>query len=259
MLRLSFTDDQAAAKGFATGDIVRKAGTRDFVPTPYAGRVIYSNPATGKVHVQWPWGVQDESASELFLDVSGEVLPNLALDQWYSTWEGARLIDDETTSKANAKWRKSLSSKLADAWTEHGHVQRIIQAHEERTLPIWRAACHTLHYEISEIDAFRFLAAEFRNDFSLESIRLTVANIFEASRRLPPRLALYWKDNNRRYKVTKREKASGKFICPRCKGVLKPRTYSHGKRCLQCRTCGFSISPQDLVIDAEEQMSPEAV
>jgi hypothetical protein len=257
MLRRAYIDDQAAAKGFASGDLVRKTSNRDLFPAPYVGRVIYSNPRTGRVHVQWPWGVGEEAATELFLDISGDVGLNLALDQWYSTWEGIRLINDEKTQKADEKWRKKLSTRLADAYVEQERAKALIMAHEERTLPVWRAACHALHHEISEFDAFRFLAAEFRHAFSLETIRLTVANLYEASRRLPPRLALYWKDNNRRYKVTKREKSSGKFICPRCKGNLKPRTYSHGKRCLQCKTCGFSIAPHDLVWDVDQQ-EPEA-
>jgi len=254
MLRLAYTDDRAAAKGFATGDVVRKPGLRDLFPAPYAGRVVYSNPRTGRVQVQWPWGVGEEDASELILDISSQLQPNLSLDQWYSTWEGVRYINDPETEKLDAKWRKSLASRLADAYVAHEKRARIIRSFEKRTLPVWRAACHAFHHGFSEMDAFRFLAAEFGSELGMETVRLTVANLYEASRRLPPRLALYWKDSNRRYKVTKREKSSGKIVCPRCKGILKPRAYSHGKKCFQCRTCGFSISPHDLVWDADSSV-----
>jgi len=102
--RIAFVDDMQAAKDFATGDAVRRMGYREMLPGPFAGRVIYSNPRTGKVHVQWPWGDEEEPATELVRDLSGDVAVNSALDSLYPTWESSRLINDSITQKSNKKW-----------------------------------------------------------------------------------------------------------------------------------------------------------
>lgn len=251
-LRLAFVDDMQAAKDFASGDVVRKMGIQELVTAPYVGYVVYSNPRTGKVHVQWPWGAEEEAATSLIRDITGDVPPNSSLNQSYSTWEMARHINDPATLKADAKWRKGLASRVADKFVAADRILKIISAHERKTIPIWQAACHAYHHGIGEIETFRLLAAEFGEEYGLEAVRLTVANLWEAGRNPSSREALYWKDGNRRYKVTKREKDSKKLTCPRCKGTMRPRTYRHGKRVLQCPKCGFSIAPKDLIWDAEQ-------
>lgn len=227
--RLAFVDDMLQAREFKTGDVVRKAGYRDFVVSPYAGRVLYSNPDTGKVHVQWPWGAEESVASELVIDTSGDYLPPLQADQSYSTHEMGRHINSPESVKADAKWRKKLSSQIVDRY-------------EQETLPLWRAACEAWHCEMPEIECFTKMAMVFGPEYGQEAVRLTVANLYELGRRL----ALYWKDPKRRYKTTQKEKQSGKYSCPRCKNPLKPRVYRHGGRVMLCKTCGFAIHPNDV-------------
>lgn len=243
MLRTAFVDDCEAARGFATGDIVRKTDFRGFLPSPYAGRVVYANPLTGTVQVQWPWGSEQEHAAELIKDISGDVSPPDSLHQTYSTWEEAVHKNGPEDLKADAKWRKGLLSKMASLYERH-------------TLPIWRAACRLHHAGESDFGAFRVLASEFGPRFGYEPIRITVSNLWAAGSVVPTRLALYWKDHGRRYKVTQQEKDLKKFKCPRCSGwKVKPRAYRQGKKVLQCRDCGFSVSPKDLVWGEDEVQS----
>jgi hypothetical protein len=240
----AFVDDMQAARDFASGDIVRRMGYRELLPGPFAGRVIYSNPNTGKVHVQWPWGAEEEPATELMRDLSGEVAPNMALSDWYSTWEGARLINDKGTVKFDEEWRKNL---VASGFKNPDRLIRIVLKHEQRTLPVWRAACKAWYDGLSEFDAFRRVSTLMQNEFGLDVVRLTVSNLYGLANNPSQRFSIYWKDGNRKYKVTRSERNNGSLLCPRCKGLLKPRVYRHQKNCLQCKGCGFTISPKDLV------------
>lgn len=260
--RTAFVDDIQAAKDFATGDVVRRMGYRELLPGPFTGRVIYSNPHTGKVHVQWPWGAEEEPATELIRDLSGEVAVNMALDQIYSTWESSRLINGESADKADEKWRKSLL-KNDEKWRKQmassasvARLAKIASAYEERTAPLWRAACKAWYDGLDSVQAFSIISRFHANEFGIDAIRVTVSNLYETARRPSARYALYWKDSGRKYKVTKREKDTGSIMCPRCRSAMKARTYRHQKKCLQCSGCGFAISPKDLIWDAISQ-TPE--
>lgn len=228
MFRFAFVDDPLYAKEFRSGDIVRKAGVRNILLSPYVGRVLYSDTETGKVSVQWPWGVESESATELVKDASGDYVSPALTDQSYSTWESARWTSSPDIEKSDAKWRSSLASDF-----------------ERYTLPVWRAACYEWHNGTNEIEAVMRVSSEMSEDYGFDVVRRTVGNLYGLGRRL----AIYWKDSKRRYKVTQREMSSGKHSCPRCGpgSILKPIVYSHGEKILSCRGCGFSIHPTDLI------------
>lgn len=252
MRRTAFVDEMAAASEFHTGDVVRKTGLRDFFPSPYVGRVLYSNPRTGKVQVQWPWGSMQESPVELIRDATGDFIPPLAMDQHYWTYESCYHEDSKDTQKVNDKWRKKLSSRIADRHLQQHALKRIISRHEEDTMPVYRAACKAWHFGLDEIEAFRRISAELGDNFTTDSIRLTISNLYNFGQRL----AIYWKDTSRRYRVTKRERESGQLHCPRCardkdgnRPILKPRTYRQSKKVYSCSKCGFHISPKDLVYE----------
>lgn len=266
--RTAFVDDIEAAKDFATGDIVRRMGYREMLPGPFAGRVIYSNPNTGKVHVQWPWGDEEEPATELIRDLSGDVAVNESLDSIYATWESARFTNDSITResdenwfknllKEDPKWRKQLSSTVSESILSR--LSRIIIAYEELTKPIWIAACKAWYEGRDEISAFRKIASVYASDFGIDAIRLTVSNLYGLSRNPDPRCALYWKDNGRKYKVTQLEKSSGILNCPRCRSNMNPKIYRYQKKIMQCNECGFTISPKDLIWDADPDISPTII
>lgn len=243
--RVAFVDDVAAAKDFTSGDVVRKTDFRSFFPSPYAGRVVFVDYRNGTVQVQWPWGSEQEYPTELIRDISGTVAPPMSLDQTYSTWSRTRFENDVIALKADAKWRKSLTAS-------------VVAKYEVSTAPLWRAACKAHHDGLDEIAAFMALASGLSEQYGDDAVRLEVANLYDAGRSLPPRLALYWKDKGRRYKVTQREKSIGKIRCPRCGAEgMKPRTYRANKKVLNCVGCGFSISPKDLIWD--EAMPQEGV
>ena len=193
----------------------------------------------------------------------------MALDQLYSTWESSRLINGESAMKADEKWRKGLLKK-DEKWRKQvaadvgvspesaGRLARIAALYEDRTLPLWRAACKAWYDGFSAVGALRLLSVAHSDEFGSDAVRLTVSNLYEAAKSPPSHLALYWKDSGRKYKVTRRERHTGALTCPRCRGAMKPRTYRHQKKCLQCRGCGFAISPKDLLWDAEAaQVQPD--
>lgn len=226
--RIAFVDERALARGFKTGDVVQRTGLRDLFLAPYYGRVLYSNVECGYVTVQWPWGAEQESPAELVIVKSEDVVPVLDVDQVYSSWDAAihGLYGDDPDPG-----HRGLSARVACAY-------------EHRTLPLWRAACRQIHHGASEIEAYRNLMSKFSDEFGSDAVRVTVANLFELGRRM----GIYWKNNKRQYKITKKERESGKIICPSCKGIMKHRTYRQGQKVLQCRTCGFSIHPADLIV-----------
>ena len=230
MHRTAFVDDQLAARTFHTDDVVRKAGLRGFFLSPYVGRVVFSNVDTGQVQVQWPWGVEHEAATELIKDTSGDFPPAM-FNQALSTWESARHSDGKADEKADEKFRKSLAS-------------RVLAAYEERTLPLWRAACEAWHCEMDEVDAFMKMASVFGPEYGEDAVRLTVSNVYNLGRRV----AIYWANGKRRYRVTQKEKDSKRLACPRCREVLKPRVYRQGRRVLMCKGCGFTIHPRDIIV-----------
>lgn len=227
-IRTAFIDDKLAAHGFHTGDAVRKPGLSGIWLSPYAGKVLWSNTDTGKVQVQWPWGAESESAIELILSASDSVsVPNY--DQSYSTWESTKYIDSPEVLKADGKWRKSLAS--------------VVSSHEALLDQVRYQACKLACHDVSEPLASFLVATKFDNVLDTGISRYEVSSVYSHGRRL----AIYWKDSGRRFRVTQREKNSGVLECPRCDGVLKPRIYRQGRRVLLCRVCGFVIRPKDLV------------
>lgn len=240
MNRTAFVDEMAVASEFCTGDVVRKTGLRDFLLSPYVGRVVYSNVRTGKVLVQWPWGAEQESPVELVKDSSGDFTPLMAVNQYYLSYESEYHTHSEQKDKEANKWRKSIASAIVDKF-------------EISTLPVWRAACKAWHHQLNELDAFQKISVVLASEFGTDTIRRTVSNLYG----LGEKLAIYYKDNKRRYRVTNKEKTSGRLICPRCKSYLKPRTYRQGKKVFLCKQCGFTISPQDLIYPgAPQQIDP---
>ena len=109
--KFSFIDENGVARDFVTGDLVRKITNKDNLLTPFLGKVLFSNPSTGRVHVQWPWGDEQESAVELIRDHGVSFLPT-DLNQSYDTWESSRYTDGEKIEKENSKWVKTLSSVI---------------------------------------------------------------------------------------------------------------------------------------------------
>jgi len=227
--KTAFIDEQLLAGDFSTGDLVRKVGLHAFSISPYVGRVIYSNVDTGKIHVQWPWGAEQESPVELMRLVDPEVLPP-TFDQSFKTWESEHHKDGKEVEKLDQKFRKSIASRIVDAY-------------ETKTLPLYHAACEAWHCQMPEIETYVRMASVFGDDFGDEAIRLTVSNLYESGRRL----AIYWKDKKRRYKTTRKERELKCFSCPRCKSILRPRTYRQGRRVLMCKTCSFAIAPSDII------------
>lgn len=249
MKRNAFVDEPAYAREFSTGDVVRKSDSRDLYLSPYVGRVLWSSPRTGKVQVQWPWGSEQESSIDLVKDTSCDFAAPELIDQSLSTWEG--FVHSSGADALDAVWARAKSRRKASVSPDS--ASRILARYETITMPVWRAACKQWHVGSTETEAFINVSKDMFSQFGSESVRMTVANLYDLGRRL----AIYWKDSNRRYRVTQKEKASGVFICPRCKGGMKPRTYRQGQKVLACRSCGFSIHPEDL-IHGNSDLTPES-
>ncbi len=227
MIRTAFVDDQELSHSFKTGDVVRKAGIRGLFLSPYSGRVIYSNTDLGIVHVQWPWGPEQEVASDLIKDTSETLAPPVIVQE-PNTWESTRFVDSDEQIREDKKWRKSISS--------------IVGKNERRIDNVIIQACKSFHHEFDDLESYMRLSSELYNEYSDDEIRSAISSVFDQA----SKVALYWGDSGRRYKTTQKERQTGFYTCPRCKGLLKPRTYRQGQRILLCRGCGFSIHPRDI-------------
>lgn len=230
MNRYSFVDDKMYSQEFSSGDVVRRTNIRDFVITPYVGRVLYSNTNTGVVMVQWPWGAVVEPPTELVKVGSNDFLPPLKLDSSYSTYEKSLYSSDPEKTKSDEKWRKSIASS-------------IVTEYEVQTRPVYVAACKAFHDSVPEIEAVMRVASEYAEEFGFDTVRRTVGNLYGLGRRV----ALYWANSQRKYQTSRSEKMSGKMKCPRCSSKLSNRVYRANKSIMQCRGCGFSIHKRDII------------
>jgi len=230
MHRTAYVDDKLFAAEFRTGDTVRKSNIREFILTPFVGRVLFSNTDTGKVSVQWPWGAEQEDPTMLVKSASADGLPPGIVDTSYDTWEKARYTGDSETAKSDAKWRTSLATSIVDDFNHHTSTVRY-------------AAQLAIYEGMSEETALNRIASVFGEKYGNDAVASVVADVYEGARRF----AIYRKDSARKYQVSRSERAAGHLRCPRCAGGLKNRTYRHGQTIKQCRECGFSIANDDLV------------
>ncbi len=230
MHRTAFVDDKLYAAEFRTGDSVRKSNIREFILTPFVGRVLFSNTDVGKVHVQWPWGAEQEDPTMLVRVATPENHPPEMIDTAYSTWEKSRFTGDASTEKEDKKWRSSLASEIVKDYAKHAK-------------PVVSSAQYAVYSGLSEESAKSRIATIFRKTHGSAEVDQIVGDVFEGARRY----AIYWRDSMRKYKATKREVSTGHLTCPRCASTLKPRTYRHGQTIKQCRNCGFSISDEDIL------------
>lgn len=232
MNRYAFVDDKLYSQEFASGDIVRRVNIRDYIITPYVGRVIYANYNTGIVMVQWPWGAVVEPPTELIKVGAGnhDFVPPLKLDTSYSTWEKESYGFTTDSVKADEKWRKSIASS-------------IVSEYEHQTKPVYVAACKAYYDSVPEVEAITRIAAEYADEYGFDTVRRTVGNLYGLGRRV----ALYWKNSQRKYKTSQAERASGKLKCPRCSSRMANRIYRANRAIKQCRSCGFSIHNRDII------------
>lgn len=230
MNRTAFVDDKLFAAEFRTGDSVRKSNIREFILTPFVGRVLFSNTDVGKVHVQWPWGAEQEDPTLLVKVATPENHPPQRIDTSYDTWEKARFTGDAQTEKDDKKWRSSLASQIALDWQKH-------------TRPVYNAACLAVYSGVDQSTASAKIASMFGAHHGPDEISQVVGDVFEGARRF----AIYWKDSTRKYKATAREREGNYLSCPRCASKMKPRTYRHQQAIQQCRNCGFSIASEDII------------
>lgn len=213
MRKLSFVDQVLLSKSFKEGDVVRKTDLRDMFLSPYQGRVVSSMHDIGVVIVQWPWGNEHEQPSELVKQI--DVGLEREIDHSYDTYT-----------------------------TTNRKISSIIKSFEQKTLPVYRMSCKLWHNKVDEIDAFVRISKELGDEFSGETIKTTISNVYN----LGMKLSLYWADPKRKYKLTQNEKNNAVVVCPRCKNHMKPRVFRRGDRILMCKSCGFSIHPKDIVI-----------
>lgn len=223
--RYAFVDDRLYAKEFRTNDCVRKTGLRDFVLTPYAGRVLYSNPDTGVVVVQWPWGAENNTPTELVHDKSGDWgLP--MLDQSYKTWESERYSGTEVSSQADSRWRKSLAA------TVHNDYLRSVK-------PLYVACSRLVYDSISETQAPHYLS-NYRSRYGSTVINEVVKDVYSEAKRI----AIKYTKSTNKYSVTAEEMEAG-LSCPRCSTSMGGQGQIK-KVMIQCPACGFTALMQTL-------------
>lgn len=206
-------DDRLLSKQFSTGDIVRVTSDSGTFLSPFPGRVLYSNHESGVVVVQFPWGVEHAAASSLLIDYTEDYSAPVS-DTSYSTWEKARYSHQIA--------RKYMSGTI---------------------IPLYRLACRNSYLGMTEMQSFADLQDKVGSIFTVDEIRGVVSSLMQAGRKL----AIYRKEIGRKYKRTQSELQSGVSKCPRCKDSLHSRRSRQDEVVLICRSCGFCISPEDLI------------
>lgn len=206
-------NDRLLSRQFSTGDVVRITSDSGTFLSPFPGRVLYSNHESGLVTVQFPWGVEQAAASTLLIDSSSDFSAPI-FDTSYHTWEKSR------------------------------YSHRIIKRYEDSVItPLYRLACRNIFLGMNEMRSFVDLCEKVGSIFTTNEIRSVISGLMESGRRL----AIYRKDAERKYKKTRSEARTGLLSCPRCKQTLKSRTYRKSQTVWTCPSCGFCISPEDII------------
>jgi hypothetical protein len=235
MYRVAFVDDQLLCKDFKADDSVRKTSLRDYILTPYVGKVLFSNERIGKVAVKWPWGIESESPAELVKVVDANFVANESVDS-YDTHESA--------SANRTKFKKTSSDRklsFADA-----SAKEMRNEFETLNKPVYIAAAKSIHDGKSEIQARHDLVWKFAKDFGYDAVNDIVNDVYGQGYRL----AIYWKASQRKYQLTKSEISSGKMNCPRCRKAMGKVRYKHQTSLSQCKRCGFAITHEDILKSA---------
>lgn len=232
MNRTAYIDEQQYAREFTTGDTVRKSSLRDFVLTPYVGRVLYSNPRTGRVSVQWPWGVESESPVELIKSISEQFM-GPTQDTGYSSYEAVVHTSDKNTEKDNLKFRRSIAS---------AEIESIKEDFEDAILPTRIAVFKALYDGCTPDEAFDRVSSSVSR-VGLAAVQSEIETTYMDGHRL----AIYRKKNSeRQYRMTRGEIETGRINCPRCASKLYDRRFRANRNVKQCRSCGFTIHSQDI-------------
>jgi hypothetical protein len=227
MRRFAYIDERALARNFKPEMVVQKAGLRDLLPSPYYGRVLYSDIGNGIVVVQWPWGAEQDYPSELTPIFGDAAVGVMDFNQCGNTY------NSDMYSGGNDKSYAAMPARIASAY-------------EQITLPVWRMACREMYRGVSEFEAFAHLSSQFSDEFGSDAVRRTIANLYNAARRM----AAY--ATRRKYKVTGKERTSGIYGCPNCKTPMEYKTYTYNKnqkpmKVHVCPNCHKAIHPKDFI------------
>ena len=227
MRRFAYIDERVLARNFKPEMVVQKTGLRDLLPSPYYGRVLYSDISNGVVVIQWPWGAEQDYPSELNPVFGAPEGGLLDLNQWGNT------CNSDMYSDGNDKSYAAMPARIASSY-------------EQVTLPVWRAACREMHYGANEFETFTRLSSQFSDEYGSDAIRRTVANLYNVARRM----AAY--ATRRKYKVTGKERTSGVYGCPDCKTPMEYKTYTYDKnrkpmKVHVCPNCHKAIHPNDFI------------
>lgn len=217
MNRTAYIDNQYLARQFSTGDTVRKTDLIDTFALPYVGRVIYSNPSTGHVMVQWPWGAEQSTAVELIKDTSGDVEAPVYFDD-YCTYEKAVHISTPIAKRVAARYA---------ACAQKCHS----------------CTCKAIHYGAGKEEALRVFN-HLASVLDSKTANAIHRRIFGTDR-----VALYYKSSPRKYQMSKREEESRYPLCPKCKCTMRPAKVSKVIHVYRCTgpECRFMIHPEDVV------------
>lgn len=217
MDRTAYVDNRYLAKQYKTGDSVRKTDLIDTFANAYVGRVIYSNPLTGIVYVQWPWGAEQATPADLIKDVSQDV-------------EGPLFFDDYSSYD---KW----------SMTQTDIAKRVAARYASCAQKCYSCTCKAIHYGASKevaLEVFERLASGLAAD--------TRSSIYDRIFS-DKRVALYYKSSPRKYQMSKGEEQRRTAACPKCKNVMRPAKISKNAHVFRCTNaeCKFMIHPEDVL------------
>lgn len=217
MIRTAYVDNRLLARQFKTGDVVRKTDLIDTFAIPYVGRVIYSNPLTGHVTVQWPWGAEQATPADLLKDISNDIEAPLFFDD-YSSYDKAMMMNAPMAHKIASSYNKCVSK-------------------------CYSCTCKAIHYGAGpeeSLNVFKRLSSVLDDETKSHLYN----QLFNKDR-----MALYYKSSPRKYQMSKGEEQRKFASCPKCKSMMRPAKISKNSHVFRCSNveCKFMIHPEDVL------------
>lgn len=217
MDRTAYVDNRYLAKQFKTGDVVRKTDLIDTFASAYVGRVIYSNPLTGVITIQWPWGAEQATPADIIKDQSNDIEAPLYFDD-YSSYDKSSMMHTSIAQRVAAKYASCAKT-------------------------CYSCTCKAIHYGASKevaLEVFNRLSASL----AAETRDILYNRIFTDKR-----VALYYKSSPRKYQMSKGEEKRRTAACPKCKSVMRPAKISKNAHVFRCSNseCKFMIHPEDVL------------
>lgn len=225
----NYKDTRNLLVDFEVGDSVLYVDPIRGKAMNFVGRVTALLSGLGMVDVEFPWGNQRMSPTEIVHTNLDGPSQDTSLDTWDRKKGGV---------------------------TSKDFIYRLAARHEFRQRRIFRHADNFRQAGIDQMDAYDWLYAKYAQKHTDDEIKAAVSVVYNTPR--SERQAMYWKQKGRQYVPTQNELDSGNFHCPRCKCGMEKTIYKKWEKLYACPDCLFLIKPADILDSLDDAAREEA-